>query len=333
MKLRAGSLFGRAGFAGTVRSPDRRASRDVADDLSPGQRHLRRARPDLARLNYDAQSNQACQKNGRARHPASGGPQPGATTPAGFVRIARSAAGTIGTRFPLNQGLRKILRYEMFDKGRPVVRRRGFRIAAEPGQGKKEFMNRPHLVLTEEQASALLQGTWGRWGMRDRQMLSFLLHTGLKIREFVNLNVGDVFSGKRVRMTLTIPASPGREARRIPLDREAREAVAIMLEFNRRHGFSLAPDQALVISRQRNRREGSYRITPRQVQRILKTLREEAALGFKTTPQTLRHTFAASLIRQGADLRRVQMLLGHRSIKTTRHLYGGAAPAPAETNA
>jgi integrase len=330
LPVRAGSLVGRAAFAGTVRSPDRRASRDVAGDLSPGQRHLRRARPGLARLDHDAQSIQACQKNARARHPASSGSKPGAT---GFARIARSAAGTIGTQFPLTQGLRKILRYEIFDKRRPVVRRGGFRIVAEPGQGKKESMNRPRLVLTEEQASALLQGTWGRWGMRDRQMLSFLLHTGLKIREFVSLNVGDVFSGKRVRMTLTIPASPGREARRIPLDREAREAVAIMLEFNRRHGFSLAPDQALVISRQRNRREGSYRITPRQVQRILKTLREEAALGFKTTPQTLRHTFAASLIRQGADLRRVQMLLGHRSIKTTRHLYGATAPAPAGANA
>ena len=163
-------------------------------------------------------------------------------------------------------------------------------------------------------------------------MLGFLLHTGLKIREFVSLNVGDVYSGKRVRKTLIISGSNGKETRRVPLDREAREAMAIMLEFNRRHGFSLAPEQPLVISRQRNRRDGSYRITPRQVQRILKTLREEAALGFKTTPQTLRHTYAAGLIQQGADLHRVQKLLGHRSIKTTRHLYGtGAAAQPAST--
>jgi site-specific recombinase XerD len=158
-------------------------------------------------------------------------------------------------------------------------------------------------------------------------MLSFLLHTGLKIREFVGLNVADVYSGKRVRKTLNIPGPNGKEPRRIPLDREARESAAIMLEFNRRHGFSLAEDQPLVVSRQRNRRDGSYRITPRQVQRILKTLREEASLGFKTTPQTLRHTYAAHLISQGADLRKVQELLGHRSIKTTRHLYGDTPQA------
>jgi integrase/recombinase XerD len=185
-------------------------------------------------------------------------------------------------------------------------------------------------VLTDEQASALLMGTWGKWGTRDKQMLAFLLHTGLKIREYIGLNVGDVYSGKRVRQTLVIAGTGNHDTRRVPLDREARESVAIILEFNRRHGFSLAADQPLAISRQRNRRDGSHRITPRQVQRILKALREDAAIGFKTTPQTLRHTFAAKMLRNGADLERVQKLLGHRSIKTTRHLYGvtQAQPVP-----
>jgi integrase/recombinase XerD len=193
-------------------------------------------------------------------------------------------------------------------------------------------MKKAHPVLTDEQASALLMGTWGKWGTRDKQMLAFLLHTGLKIREFVGLNVGDVYSGKRVRQTLVIAGGGNRELRRVPLDREARESVAIVLEFNRRHGFSLTADQPLAISRQRNRKDGSHRITPRQVQRILKALREDAAIGFKTTPQTLRHTFAAKMLKQGAGLERVQKLLGHRSIKTTRHLYGVTeAPASAES--
>jgi len=190
-------------------------------------------------------------------------------------------------------------------------------------------MKKPRPVLTEDQTSALLMGTWGKWGTRDKHMLAFLLHTGLKIREFVSLNIGDVFSGKRVRQTLAIPGTGSHEARRVPLDREARESVAIMLEFNRRHGFSLAPDMPFAISRQRNRKDGSHRITPRQVQRILKALREDAAIGFKTTPQTLRHTFAAKMLKEGADLEKVQKLLGHRSIKTTRHLYGVTeAPMP-----
>jgi site-specific recombinase XerD len=92
----------------------------------------------------------------------------------------------------------------------------------------------------------------------------------------------------------------------------------------------LTPEDPLVISRQRNRKDNSYRITARQVQRIVKTLREDASLEFKTTPQTLRHTFAKALLNQGADLRTLQKVLGHRSLKTTRDLYGLAAtPSPA----
>jgi site-specific recombinase XerD len=187
-------------------------------------------------------------------------------------------------------------------------------------------------TLTNDQSTTLMKGTWGRAQERDRQMLRFLLHTGLKINEFVRLNVGDVFSGKRVKKALTIAGRQGKAARRLPMNREAREAVAMMLDYNRSQGESLAPGDALVISRQRNKKDNSYRITPRQVQRIVKTLREEAALEFKTTPQTLRHTFAKTMLEQGADLKTLQRMLGHRSLKTTRDLYGAvtrAAQAPA----
>ena len=81
----------------------------------------------------------------------------------------------------------------------------------------------------------------------------------------------------------------------------------------------------MIVSRQRNKKDGDYRITARQVQRIIKSLREDASLGFKTTPQTFRHTYAQSVLRQGGDLKTLQKLLGHRSIKTTRDLYGTAA--------
>jgi integrase/recombinase XerC len=159
-------------------------------------------------------------------------------------------------------------------------------------------------------------------------MLQFLLHTGLKINEFVRLNVGDVFSGKRVKKALGIAGLNTKGGRRVPLDREAREAVAMILDYNRSQGQMLSPEDPLIISRQRNKKDNSYRITPRQVQRIVKTLREEAAFAFKTTPQTLRHTFAKAMLEQGADLRTLQRLLGHRSLKTTRDLYGLNRPMP-----
>ena len=183
-------------------------------------------------------------------------------------------------------------------------------------------MKRNFPRLTDEHANALMAGTWGRTQERDRHILSFLLHTGLKINEFVSLNVDDVFSGSRVRKNLAIGDGETKPVRKVPVNREAREAIAVILEFNRRQGFTLEPGEPLIVSRQRNKKNGDYRITPRQVQRIIKALREDVALEFKTTPQTFRHTYAASLIEKGADLKTVQKLLGHRSIKTTRDLYG-----------
>lgn len=178
-------------------------------------------------------------------------------------------------------------------------------------------------LLSEEQTKALMQGTWGRTQERDRQILKFLLHTGLKINEFVCLNIGDIFTGNRVRKFLSIAADSKKAERKIPIDREAREAIAIILDFNRRQGFSLEPEEPFIVSRQRNKKDGDYRITARQVQRIIKSLREDASLNFKTTPQTFRHTFAKSVLQRGGDLKTLQKLLGHRSIKTTRDLYGG----------
>ena len=184
-------------------------------------------------------------------------------------------------------------------------------------------------TLNDEQTSAMIRSTWGFAQERDRQMLVFLLHTGLKISEFVHLNVEDIYTGKRVRMNLLIDGKDGQPSRKVPLDREAREAVAVILDYNRSQGYALNPGDPLVASRQRNRKDGSYRITARQVQRIVKTLREDAALGFKTTPQTLRHTYAKAMLGRGSDLRTLQRLLGHRSIKTTRDLYGVSDSLPA----
>ena len=186
-------------------------------------------------------------------------------------------------------------------------------------------MKRKVALLTKEQTDAMMKGTWGRTQERDRQILNFLLHTGVKINEFVRLNIEDEFTGNRVKKFLSIAASFDSRGRRIPIDREAREAIAVILDFNRRQGFSLDPDEPFVVSRQRNKKDGDYRITARQVQRIIKSLREDASLSFKTTPQTFRHTFAQSVLRQGGDLKTLQKLLGHRSIKTTRDLYGGAS--------
>jgi site-specific recombinase XerD len=63
---------------------------------------------------------------------------------------------------------------------------------------------------------------------------------------------------------------------------------------------------------------GNTRLTSRSVERIIRHYATKAGLGGKITPHTLRHSFATDLLRNGADLRSVQMMLGHANIATTQ---------------
>jgi integrase/recombinase XerD len=182
-------------------------------------------------------------------------------------------------------------------------------------------MNSTVYPPSHDQAASLLQYARGKTRVRDRQIVTLLLHTGIKIGELVSLDVGDVYTGNRIRKSVRIAWRGGKSARAVPLDRISREAIALILEFNLNRGASLDPDQPLVISRQRNQKDASFRITSRQVQRIVRSLADEADLGFKVTPSTIRHTFAKTQLDGGADLPTVQHLLGHRDLKTTRDYY------------
>ena len=183
-------------------------------------------------------------------------------------------------------------------------------------------MRPSYSTLTKEQSNVLYSApSWGHMQQRDQNILLFLLHTGLKVNEFINLNVSDVYTGNAIRKSLVVRML-GKKQRRVPIAKAARQAALAILEFNRAMGGSLQGDEPFIISRQRNKKDGSARMTPRQVQRIIKALHGDANATFRITPQTLRHTYARAALEQGADIKKLQRLLGHRSIKTTRDLYG-----------
>ncbi len=164
--------------------------------------------------------------------------------------------------------------------------------------------------LTEEEVEALLAAPAVNdpLGNRDRCMLEVLYATGLRVSELVNLRAGQVNLNQGVIRIL----GKGNRERLIPL---GEEAVRWLGEFSR------GPRAEILLERQTDylfpTRRGD-RMTRQAFWHIIKRYARKASVNKDLSPHTLRHAFATHLLNHGADLRVVQMLLGHSDLSTTQ---------------
>ncbi len=148
--------------------------------------------------------------------------------------------------------------------------------------------------------------------LRDRAILETLFSTGLRVSELCSLDQDNI-DLKRGEFSVR---GKGSKIRLVFLSEQAKAAIASYLEKR--------PDanEALFIRVPRGERFEKYeelRLTPRSVQRIIKKYAITAGIiGKKVSPHSLRHSFATDLLRNGADIRSVQALLGHSSVTTTQ---------------
>jgi integrase/recombinase XerC len=168
----------------------------------------------------------------------------------------------------------------------------------------------PHFLTTEE-IGKLLAAPAARtpMGLRDRAILETLYSAGLRVSELVGLNDGDVDMPQgivRVR-------GKGRKERLAPLGSYALKALAAWLKVRKVAPREPAGRKAPVFTN----RFGT-RLTTRSVGRLLEKYLAETGLDARTSPHTLRHSFATHLLDRGADVRSVQELLGHKSLVTTQ---------------
>jgi integrase/recombinase XerD len=164
--------------------------------------------------------------------------------------------------------------------------------------------------LTEEEVEALLAApaVSDPLGHRDRTMLEVLYATGLRVTELVNLSLAQVNLNQGV---LRIVGKGDRE-RLIPLGEEAVQWVQQFLQ---------GPRVEILLERQTDylfpTRRGD-RMTRQAFWHIIKRYARKAGVQKDLSPHTLRHAFATHLLNHGADLRVVQMLLGHSDLSTTQ---------------
>ncbi|MCX6713502.1 MAG: tyrosine-type recombinase/integrase [Candidatus Vogelbacteria bacterium] len=142
---------------------------------------------------------------------------------------------------------------------------------------------------------------------RDRAILELLFSTGLRVSELCNLNRDSI---NLARDEFSIRGK-GEKVRLVFLSDEARQAVKNYL------GKRKDMDEAMFSGLSKINTKGD-RLTPRSVERIIKKYSIKSGISKKVTPHTLRHSFATDLLQNGADIRSVQMMLGHANVSTTQ---------------
>ena len=144
-------------------------------------------------------------------------------------------------------------------------------------------------------------------GYRDRAMLELLYATGIRVSELISLNVGDVNLGAGI-----LRCRSRDKERVIPLYSAAIKALNEYIEFIRPQMISAPEEESLFVnvSGERMSRQGFWK--------IIKFYQQKAHIETPITPHTLRHSFAAHLLENGADLRSIQEMLGHADISSTQ---------------
>lgn len=142
--------------------------------------------------------------------------------------------------------------------------------------------------------------------LRDKAILELFFSTGLRLSELCSLNRDLDLSKDEFSIR-----GKGEKVRVVFLSDSAKDAIKEYLK-NRKD-----MDEPLFVQYSRNSGKGN-RLTPRSIERIVRQYAIIAGISKKVTPHVIRHSFATDLLSNGADIRSVQMMLGHANIATTQ---------------
>lgn len=165
-------------------------------------------------------------------------------------------------------------------------------------------------VLTREETFRLLEGLRGDHPLelRDRALFELLYSSGLRVAETIGLRLQDVdLTSRDIRV-----CGKGRKVRVVPAGHQAVEALERYLRDGRPQLVSVAGEERVFLTRR------GKPLSPSDIRRRLSNRLVEVGAAAGVSPHTLRHSFATHLLEGGADLRSIQELLGHSSLRTTQ---------------
>ena len=159
----------------------------------------------------------------------------------------------------------------------------------------------PNVLSREEIVELIRMPDGGRTSLRDRTILEMLYATGLRVSELIKLVRGDV----NLEGGFVIALGKRAKERVVPLGTYSRDALKLYLQTEKPKGNFLFPNKS-----------GGF-MTRQAIWKIIRKYSAQLTTSH-VSPHTIRHTFATHLLEGGADLRSVQLLLGHEDISTTQ---------------
>jgi integrase/recombinase XerD len=147
-------------------------------------------------------------------------------------------------------------------------------------------------------------------GLRDRALIELLYATGLRVSELVGLRPADL----NLEASFLTCTGKGDKQRLVPIGDEAARWVGRYLREGRKTLLGRRTSSRVFV----NARGGGAGLTRVGFWKILKAYTRQAGLKTRLSPHTLRHSFATHLLERGADLRAIQMMLGHADLSTTQ---------------
>lgn len=168
-------------------------------------------------------------------------------------------------------------------------------------------------ILTGEEVDLLLSqpDISDNKGIRDKAMLELLYASGIRVSELINMNLSDV----NIEMSF-IRCRGNKKERIIPIGHTACVSLKIYLQNVRGEMIEDENEKALFVNCK------GQRLTRQGFWKLLKGYQHKAGIEREITPHTLRHSFAAHLLENGADLKSIQEMMGHVDISSTQ-VYTG----------
>tara|TARA_X000000950_G_scaffold100304_1_gene126822 strand:- start:854 stop:1747 length:894 start_codon:yes stop_codon:yes gene_type:complete len=164
-------------------------------------------------------------------------------------------------------------------------------------------------VLTEKEITKLIESfdLNDNFGQRNRTIIEVLYGTGIRVSELINLKLSNIFFKEKIIKII----GKGNKERFVPIGDIASNEIREYLKIRNKNIIDSKFSDLVFLNRY------GRGLTRSMIFKIISDSYKKISLNKKISPHTLRHSFATHLLKNGADLRTIQLILGHESITTT----------------